>query len=172
MRGEDASNMLTIPIQNKVTQQIISLWQSFKDLTQAFAVSRRAEQLLLRSQQRIIATAEDSVLQTEMANLESQKEDDPRRVLWFKPMIWLGQIRPHRRDEAWSASLWQTFFAASVGAQIPLLPEVPLSDCGCKEFQIDALGDYFCTCTAHLGVKKTHDWSADQMLTSFAPHTK
>ena len=100
VRGEDASNMLTIPSQNKVTQQIISLWQPFKDLKQAFAVSRRAEQLRLRSQQRIIATAEDSVLRTEMANLESQEEDAPRRVLWFKPMAWLGQIRPHRRDDA------------------------------------------------------------------------
>ena len=89
VRGEDASNMLTIPSQNKVTQQIISLWQPFKDLNQAFAVSRRAEQLRLRSQQRIIATAEDSVLRTEMANLESQEEDAPRRVLWFKPMNWL-----------------------------------------------------------------------------------
>jgi hypothetical protein len=133
VRGEDASNMLTIPSQNKVTQQIISLWQPFKDLKQAFAVSRRAEQLRLRSQQRIIATAEDSVLRTEMANLESQEEDAPRRVLWFKPMSWLGQIRPHRRDEAWSASLWQTFFAASVGAQLPLLTEIALSGCGCKK---------------------------------------
>jgi hypothetical protein len=43
----------------------------------AFAVSRRAEQLRLRTQQRIIATAEDSVLRTEMANLESQEEDAP-----------------------------------------------------------------------------------------------
>ena len=73
-----------------------------KDLKQALAVWRRAEQLRLRSQQRIIATAEDSVLRTEMANLESQEEDAPRCVLWFKPMSWLGQIRPHRRDEAWS----------------------------------------------------------------------
>jgi hypothetical protein len=143
-----------------------------KDLKQALAVWRRAEQLRLRSQQRIIATAEDSVLRTEMANLESQEEDAPRCVLWFKPMSWLGQIRPHHRDEAWTASLWQTFFAASVGAQIPLLAEMPLSDCGCKKFQIDALGDYLCTCTAHSGAKKAHDWAADQMLTSFAPHTK
>jgi hypothetical protein len=125
--------MLTIPSQNKVTQQIISPWQPFEDLKQAFTVSRLAEQLHLRSQQRIIATAEDSVLRTEMANLESQQEDAPRRVLWFKPMSWLGQIRPHRRDESWSASLWQTFFAASVGAQIPLLAEMPLSGCGCKK---------------------------------------
>jgi hypothetical protein len=46
-------------------------WLPFQDLKQAFAVSRRAEQLRLRAQQRIIATVEDSVLRTEMANLES-----------------------------------------------------------------------------------------------------
>jgi hypothetical protein len=84
---------------HRVTQQIIQHWQPFEDLKQTFAVSRRAEQLRLRTQQRIIATAEDSVLRTEMANLESQEEDAPRRVLWFKPIAWLGQIRPHRRDE-------------------------------------------------------------------------
>ena len=93
--------------------------QYFKDFKQTFAVSHRAEQLRLRVQQRVVATAEDSVLRTEMVSLESQEEDAPRRVLWFKPMSWLGQIRPHRRDEAWSASLWQTFFASCVGANIP-----------------------------------------------------
>jgi hypothetical protein len=65
-----------------------------------FAGSRRAEQLSLRSQQRIIATVEDSVLRTEMAGLESQ-EDAPKRILFFKPMSWLGQLRSHRRDETW-----------------------------------------------------------------------
>ena len=95
-------------------------------------------------------------------NLESQEVDAPRRVLWFNPMSWLGQIRPHRRDEAWSASLWQTFFDTSVGVQIPLLAEMPLSRCGCKKFQIDALGDHLCTCTAHSGAKKAHGWAADQ----------
>jgi len=70
-----------------------------------FAVSRLAEQLRLRSQQRIVVTVEDSVLRTEMAGLESQEEDAPRRVLYFKPMSCLGQIRSHRRDEAWSAGL-------------------------------------------------------------------
>jgi hypothetical protein len=48
---------------------------------------------------------EDSVLHTEMANLESQEEDAPRHVTWFSPMCWLGQIRPHRRVETWSACL-------------------------------------------------------------------
>jgi hypothetical protein len=69
------------------------------------AGSRRAEQLSLHSQQRIVATVEDSVLRTEMTGLESQEEDDPKRILFFKTMSWLGQIRSHRRDETWSASL-------------------------------------------------------------------
>jgi hypothetical protein len=56
-------------------------------------------------QQCVVATVEDSVLRTEMASLESQEKDAPRRVLWYKPMSCLGQIRPHRRDETWSASL-------------------------------------------------------------------
>jgi hypothetical protein len=51
-----------------------------------FVSSRRAEQLSLRSQQRIVATVEDSVLRTEMAGLESQEEDAPKRILSFKPM--------------------------------------------------------------------------------------
>ena len=42
--------------------------------------SRQAEQLSLRSQQCIVATVEESVLKTEMADLESQEEDAPKRI--------------------------------------------------------------------------------------------
>ena len=52
-----------------------------------------------------MATVEESVLKTEMAGLESQEEDTPKCILFFKPMSWLGQIRTRRRDESWSASL-------------------------------------------------------------------
>ena len=107
-----------IPLHHRVTQQILSHWQPFQDLRLMFAGSRRAEQLSLRSQQRIV---EESVLKMEMAGLESQEEDAPKRILFFKPMSWLGQIRPHRRDESWSASLWQTFLSTSMGAQIPAI---------------------------------------------------
>ncbi len=70
-----------------------------------FVGSRRAEQLSLRSQQLIVATVEDSLLRTEVVDLESQEEDSPKCILFFKSMSWLGQIRAHRRDETWSASL-------------------------------------------------------------------
>ncbi len=107
-----------------------------------------------------------------MTALESQEEDAPKCVLFFKPKSWLGQIRPHRRDESWSASLWQTFFSTSMGAQIPLIVEKPLAACGCRKFQIDALGDHLCTCTVHEGAKKTHDWAVDQLADLFRTTTK
>ena len=66
--------------------------------------SRHSEQLNLISQPSIVSTVEDSVLRTEMADLESQEEDIPKRILFFKPMSWMGQIRSHRRDETWSVS--------------------------------------------------------------------
>ena len=92
-----------------------------------------------------MATVEDSVLRAEMGALESQEEDAPKRVSWYKSMAFGGVIRPHRRDEAWSADLWQTFFATFVGVQIPALAELPLSACGCKKFACDVLGDHVCT---------------------------
>jgi len=36
-------------------------------------------------------------------------------------------------------------------AQIPVIAEKPLAACGCRKFQLDALGDHLCTCTAHSG---------------------
>ena len=94
--------------------------------------SRRAEQLSLRSQQHMVFSVEESVLRMEMADLESQEEDAPKRALFFKPMSWLGQIRPHRRDESWSVSLWQTFFSTSMGTQIPVIVYLYHS-LGCQE---------------------------------------
>ena len=87
---------------------------------------------------------EDSVLRTEMVGLESQEEDDPKCIVrvFFKPMSWLGQIRTHRRDEAWSDSLRQTFFVMTMGVQIPVIAEKPLAACGCRKFQIDLLDDH------------------------------
>lgn len=48
----------------------------------------RAEQLSLRSPQRIVATDVDSVLRTDMGDPEPQEEH--ARVLWNRPMAWLS----------------------------------------------------------------------------------
>ncbi len=57
-----------------------------------FVVSCHTEQLNLLSQQRIVTTVEDSVLRTEMVDLESQEEDSPKCILFFKSMslIYIG----------------------------------------------------------------------------------
>jgi hypothetical protein len=75
-----------IPSQLKVTKQILIHWQPFRDLKHMFADSRRTEQVKLRSQQRVVATVEESVLKTEMTDFESQEEDAPKRLLFYKPM--------------------------------------------------------------------------------------
>ena len=46
--GEDASNVTSIPTQNRLTHQIIHHFQPFKDLKETFVVSHRTEQLCLR----------------------------------------------------------------------------------------------------------------------------
>ena len=49
-----------------------------------------------------------------------QEENAPNRLFWS--MTWLDSIRSHHRDETWSASLWHTFFALVVGAQVRVPP--------------------------------------------------
>ena len=70
-----------MPAQHRITQQIIARWQPLKDLQRTFAVSRRAEQVRLHTQQRVVSIFEDSDLCVEMGALEPQEEDDPKRIL-------------------------------------------------------------------------------------------
>ena len=55
----------------------------------------------------------------------------------------------------------------TMGTQIPVIVEKPPSTCGVRKFQIDPLGDHLCTCTAHSGAKKAHDWAVDQLADLF-----
>jgi hypothetical protein len=117
------AGVVVIPSQFKVTQQIQGYWQPFRDLQLKFVGSRRLEQLRSLSQQLVVATVQESVLRTEMDDLDPQEEDDPKCILFYKPMSWLGQIRSHRRDESWSASLWQTFFSTYMTLRSQCLPK-------------------------------------------------
>ena len=62
----------------------------------------------------------------------------------------------------------------TMDTQIPVIVEKPLTTCGCRKFQLDAMGDHLCTCTGHSGVKKAHDWSVEQLADLFRTthHTK
>jgi hypothetical protein len=55
----------------------------------------------------------------------------------------------------------------AMGAQIPVIAEKPLAACGCRKFQLDAMGDHLCTCTTHSGAKKAHDWAVEQLADLF-----
>jgi hypothetical protein len=48
-----------------------------------------------------------------------------------------------------------------------VIAEKPLAVCGCRMFQVDELGDHLCTCPAHSGVKKAHNWVVDQLTDLF-----
>ena len=65
-------------------------WRPFQVLQQAFADSRRAEQLRLCKPQRIVATAVDSVLRTEMEDLEPQEEHSP--TVYFGTNLCPGSV--------------------------------------------------------------------------------
>jgi hypothetical protein len=95
VRGEDAPNVAVtaIPAQNRVTLQVLTL----------------PTLLLLPSRHRIgsasLACAAAHRRYCRGLGIAygdgEQEEDAPRRVLWFKPMSWLGHIRsrPHLRHE-------------------------------------------------------------------------
>ena len=62
----------------------------FRDLKLMFVDSCHVEQLTLCTQHRVVVAVQDFVLRTEMTGLESQEEDVPKCVLFFKPMNWMG----------------------------------------------------------------------------------
>jgi len=94
MWGEDASNLPTIPLQKRVTLQILNYFSPFKDLKETFAVSHRAEQLCLSTKlyRSIVATVQDSVLCTEMENLESQEEDPGCPGSYTGPLVYPNEL--------------------------------------------------------------------------------
>ena len=58
-----------------------------------------------------------------------------------------------------------------MGVQIPVIAEKSLVACGCRKFQLDALGDHLCTCTAHSVPRRLTTGRLTNLLTFFAQHT-
>ena len=84
-----------------------------------------------------------------MSDLEPEEENAKARKLWYKPLAWLGVIRPLTPGEDWALPLWQTFFTTTIGFPLPLLSAAPGQSkvCGCRKFIIE-LGNHVSTCTA------------------------
>jgi hypothetical protein len=99
-----------------------------------------------------------------MKNLEEQADNTKARELFWKPLSWLGAIRPTSANDAFDSALWETFVSTTLGLEVPTLAALPrlhnspLAKCGCKKFCMDFHGDHTSTCTAHSGATKAHDW--------------
>ena len=115
------------------------------------------------------ATDQDSALRVEMSALEDQADNGKARELHWKPMSWLGTLRPTTVDDAWAPAIWQTFFTSTLGLEVPVLSSLPrhhnlpAAKCGCKKFLLDTHGDHISTCTAHSGATKAHDWMVGRL---------
>ena len=43
------------------------------------------------------------------------------RFLFWKPLSWLGTIRPTSAHDAFDPALWETFVSTTIGLEIPVL---------------------------------------------------
>jgi len=68
------------------------------------------------------ATVPDSTLRVEMNNLEEQADKAKARELFWKPLSWLGAIRPTSANDAFDPALWETFVSTTLGLESPSLP--------------------------------------------------
>jgi hypothetical protein len=90
------------------TEQLTKHWAPFKALRQRYAGTRFEEQRQLHRPQKHKATVQDSALRVEMLNLEEQADNAKARELYWKPMGWLGAIRPTTANDAFDPALWRS----------------------------------------------------------------
>jgi hypothetical protein len=149
------SQKSVIPIQHSVTEQLTKNWATFQDLCQHYICTRFEEQLQLHLPQQHKATVTDSTLRVEMNALEEQANNVKARYLYWKPLSWLGTIRPTSTNNAFDPALWETFVSTTLGLGIPVLSSLPslhnrpITKCGCKKHALDLYCHHTSTCTAH-----------------------
>jgi hypothetical protein len=86
-----------IPTQCSVMEQLTKNWAPFKVLRQRYAGTRFEEQHQLHLSQKHKATVVDSTLRVQMNGLAEQADNDNAHELFWKPLSWLGTIRPIRQ---------------------------------------------------------------------------
>jgi hypothetical protein len=91
-----------------------------------------------------------------MNGLEEQADNAKACDLFWKPISWLGTLRPSNATDAFDQPLWETFFTSTIDLEFPLSPATItarlLSDA------MDFHGDHTSSCTAHSGATKADDW--------------
>ena len=87
-----------------------------------------------------------------------QADNAKARELHWKPLSWLGTIRPTTPNNAWDQPLWETIVCTTLGLEVLVLTALPRRNqrapalCGCKKHGTDTYGDHTATCTAHSAV--------------------
>ena len=78
-------------------------------------------------------------------------DSSKKRYLWWKPMAWLGIIRPTNASEKWLMQQWSTFFCMTLGLPMPWISQG--TKCPCQAFLHDQFGDKTSTRNhTHLGL--------------------
>jgi len=90
-----------IPSQRRLTQQLTKQWPQFKPLRQHNAGTRPEEQRQLHLPQKHKATVPESTLRVVMNELEEQAENTKACDLFWKPLPWLGTLRPTTANDAY-----------------------------------------------------------------------
>jgi hypothetical protein len=102
-----------IPSHRRLTQQLTKEWPQYKALRQRYAGTCFEEQRQLHLPQKHKATVPDSTLRIEMNGLEEQADNAQACDLYWKPLSWLGTIRPTSANDAFDPALWTTCLCLS-----------------------------------------------------------
>ena len=73
------------------------------------------EQRQLHLPQKHKDTVQDSTLHVGMNGLEEQTDNALASNLYWKPLSWLGAIRPTSANDAFDPALWTTFVSTTLG---------------------------------------------------------
>jgi hypothetical protein len=103
-----------IPSQRRLTQQLTKECPQYKALRQRYAGTRFEEQRQLHLPQKHKATVPESGLRVEMNTLEERADNAKARDLYWKPLSWLGTIRPSSANDAFDPNLWATFVSTTL----------------------------------------------------------
>jgi hypothetical protein len=134
---------------------------SRSSLRQHYASTRFEEQRQLHLPQKHMATVPESSPRVETNALQEQADNAKSRNLYWKPLSWLGTIRPSSSNDAFDPNLWATCVLVGLEVQVlsflPRHHNNPLAKC-CKKHYMDFHGDHTSTCIAHSRATKAHDW--------------
>jgi hypothetical protein len=133
-------------------RQLTAHWPQFKILRQRFAVTRFEEQRQLHMPQKHKThTSHGPGLACSWYGdecLGEQADNAKAHELHWKPLSWLGTLRPTTANDACDQPLWETFVCTTLGLEVPVLASLPRRNqrapalCGCKKHGMDLFGDH------------------------------